>query len=79
MLVWLRQLFGDPNGDNHEAVEALNKQKARSDQVKSDIEDMAEQLKASREAVQAKATAIKEEEERVTPPEGLQAAREASG
>jgi len=78
MLKWIRQLFGDPSGDNHASVEAFKEQQARSGRVKSDMEDMATQLRESREAVQAKAAGI-QEEERVSQTEGLQAAREASG
>lgn len=78
MLEWIKQLFGDPNGDNHDAVTAFKKERERSDTVKSEMEDVAAKLKASREAVQAKAAAIKEEE-RVSQTEGLRPAQEASG
>jgi hypothetical protein len=76
VLKWIRQLFGDPNGNHHESVEAFKQQRQRSSEVKTDMEDVAAQLKASREAVHAKAHAI-QEEDRVSQ-EGLPPAQEAA-
>jgi Skp family chaperone for outer membrane proteins len=77
MFAWIKLLFSDPNGDSHAAVEEFRKQKARSNGVKSEMTKVADQLKKSREAVQAKARAIQleEGEERVST-EGLKPTEE---
>jgi len=77
MFSWIRLLFSDPNGDSHEAVEEFRKQKKRSNGVKSDMTKVVDQLKQTREAVQAKARAVQleEGEERVST-EGLKPTEE---
>lgn len=74
MLHWIRMLFGDPNGDGHAAIGKLKEQRVRSSQVSNGMGAVAEQLRLSREAVQAKVQAIQEEEERVSQ-EGLRPAK----
>jgi len=73
MLSWIKQLFGDPNGDNHEAVEEFRRQKARSNGMKTEMDKVVAKLQESREAVKAKSQAIREEGDRVSK-EGLQPA-----